>query len=120
MAWKLATQIIAAADGGWTYPSLPNPLNPIARRRSRSISQSTPTHEMARCPFCNRVLADAWVKKAGSTLMGKTGKRKARSSEIASAAANARWTVHRELSAAKEEIALLREQVKKRAKRFPT
>jgi hypothetical protein len=45
---------------------------------------------MARCPHCNAVLADNWIKAMGASLMGKSGGRnKARST--ASAAARARW-----------------------------
>jgi hypothetical protein len=45
---------------------------------------------MARCPFCDRVLDDAWVKKAGATLMGRaSGASKARTNS--KAAADKRW-----------------------------
>ena len=47
---------------------------------------------MARCPFCDHVLEDNWLKKMGATLMGKaSGKSKARSREMTQAAANKRW-----------------------------
>lgn len=45
---------------------------------------------MARCPKCGEILDDAWVKKAGATLMGKSGgANKARNN--AQAAAKKRW-----------------------------
>jgi hypothetical protein len=28
---------------------------------------------IARCPFCNEILDDAWVKSQGASLMGKEG-----------------------------------------------
>lgn len=66
---------------------------------------------MARCPFCNEILEDDWVKKIGATLMGKTsGERKARGT--ASAAATKRWTLHDDLQKARDENLRLREQLK--------
>ena len=47
---------------------------------------------MARCPYCDHVLSDEWLKSTGATLMGKTsGENKARSREAAAASANERW-----------------------------
>jgi hypothetical protein len=47
---------------------------------------------MARCPFCDEILSDDWVRKQGASLMGKkSGENKARTSEIAAAAATQRW-----------------------------
>jgi hypothetical protein len=52
---------------------------------------------MAKCPMCGEVLEDAWVKKAGATLMGKSSSpgSKARSREAASSAARKRWKKER-------------------------
>jgi hypothetical protein len=45
---------------------------------------------MARCPYCDHILEDTWVKKIGASLMGKAGgANKARPS--ARAAAKKRW-----------------------------
>jgi hypothetical protein len=69
---------------------------------------------MARCPFCNEILSDAWLKKMGATLMGKaSGESKARSSEVTSAAASKRWNMHDELLNTQAENQLLREQLQK-------
>ena len=47
---------------------------------------------MSKCPYCDHILPDVWLKKIGATLMGKTsGENKARSTESASGAANQRW-----------------------------
>jgi hypothetical protein len=46
---------------------------------------------MAKCPFCHRILSDAWVKKEGASLMGKSAKGKAKRRKNASEAANTRW-----------------------------
>jgi hypothetical protein len=47
---------------------------------------------MARCPFCNEILEDAWLKKMGATLMGKaSGESKARGHGPMKAAAKKRW-----------------------------
>lgn len=47
---------------------------------------------MARCPFCNEILEDSWLKKMGASLMGKaSGVVKARSREVTSAGAKKRW-----------------------------
>jgi hypothetical protein len=47
---------------------------------------------MARCYHCGKVLDDAWLKRQGAALMGKTrGEAKARSPEVARKAALARW-----------------------------
>src|SRR4029077_1777885 len=102
MVWKWATLTGSAEDFAWTYPSLPNPLNQPTTRRSKSICrwQSIPTLKMAKCPYCDHILEDEWLKKVGATLMGKTGgAAKARPS--ARAAAKKRWK-------------------KARAKEFPT
>jgi hypothetical protein len=59
---------------------------------------------MARCPFCNEILSDAWVKKTGAALMGKEGGiNKARSRTVASNAGKQRW-----------------KKAKKKAPEFPT
>ncbi len=51
---------------------------------------------MSRCPFCNKILPDEWVKGQGAALMGKSGgPAKARRSEVASAAAQIGWTKRR-------------------------
>jgi hypothetical protein len=51
---------------------------------------------MSRCPFCDTILPDAWVKKQGATLMGKaSGQAKARSSAKARAAAEIGWKKRR-------------------------
>lgn len=48
---------------------------------------------MARCPKCQAILPDEWVKSQGAALMGRSkGKAKARRSEIARAAAERRWS----------------------------
>jgi hypothetical protein len=45
---------------------------------------------MPKCPFCGRVLADAWIQRQGASLMGKArGPSKARAN--ASQAAHTRW-----------------------------
>jgi hypothetical protein len=47
---------------------------------------------MAKCPYCNHVLEDFWLKKMGASLMGKSsGASKARSRAVTSAAAKKRW-----------------------------
>jgi hypothetical protein len=47
---------------------------------------------MSRCPFCDTILPDDWVKQQGAALMGKMGgPTKARSSESARAAARIGW-----------------------------
>jgi len=48
---------------------------------------------MARCPHCHKILSDAWVRKHGASLLGKTGG-KAKARNNASAAANKRWKDH--------------------------
>jgi hypothetical protein len=48
---------------------------------------------MARCPFCNSILPDEWLKSSAASLMGKArGLNKARTSEQAREVANARWS----------------------------
>jgi hypothetical protein len=45
-----------------------------------------------RCPHCDGILSDDWVKKAGATLMGRaSGASKARASKQMKAAAKVRW-----------------------------
>jgi len=46
---------------------------------------------MARCPKCNEVLPDEWVKKEGASLMGKAAKGKSKRRRNAKAAARERW-----------------------------
>ena len=47
---------------------------------------------MSRCPHCNEILSDDWVKRQGASLMGKKGGAvKARDYEQASNAARVRW-----------------------------
>ena len=66
-----------------------------------------------RCPYCDHVLEDAWVKKMGAALMGKaSGEAKSRGSAVARGAAKKRW----EVADLRAEIARLRAQVKKRPK----
>jgi hypothetical protein len=44
------------------------------------------------CYHCGEILSDDWVKRQGAALMGMAGgKRKARSTEVAHAAASKRW-----------------------------
>jgi hypothetical protein len=50
---------------------------------------------MARCPHCNEVISDKWIRKNGASLMGKAGGR-AKARNNASAAAKARWARARE------------------------
>lgn len=52
---------------------------------------------MARCPHCNKILPDVWLKKMGASLMGKTsGASKARPHAVTSAAAKKRWKKEKE------------------------
>ncbi len=45
-----------------------------------------------RCPHCDHILSDEWLKKVGASLMGKKGgAAKARSREQTQAAARSRW-----------------------------
>lgn len=55
---------------------------------------------MARCPNCDCVLSDEWIKSEGASLMGKTakGRRKRRTKELAQAAAEKRWKKRRKLN----------------------
>jgi hypothetical protein len=48
---------------------------------------------MSKCYHCGKVLKDAWIIKEGARLMGKklTGSGKARTTEQARKAAQARW-----------------------------
>jgi hypothetical protein len=46
---------------------------------------------MAKCPFGHRILSDAWVKKEGASLMGKSAKGKAKRRKNAQEAARMRW-----------------------------
>lgn len=63
---------------------------------------------MAKCPFCNHILEDVWLKKIGATLMGKaSGVSKARSN--ASSAADERWTQER-----KRELRLAARKAKRK------
>lgn len=68
-----------------------------------------------RCPHCDKILNDAWVKRAGATLMGMAaaGKSKARSSEQAAYASNIRWSKEREK---KEQLATAAKKRKNRKK----
>jgi hypothetical protein len=79
---------------------------------------------MARCPFCDHILEDDWLKKMGAALMGKaSGAAKARSTEMTSSAAKKRWNLHDELLNTQAENQLLREQLEKaqkKKKKFPT
>jgi hypothetical protein len=48
---------------------------------------------LARCPHCDKVLSDDWIRENGASLLGRAGGRaKARNAEQARAAAQARWT----------------------------
>ena len=44
-----------------------------------------------RCPHCNEILSDDWVKRQGASIMGRSSKRKGRSTEVARANALKRW-----------------------------
>ena len=47
---------------------------------------------MSRCPYCDKILPDNWLKAQGAALMGKaSGQAKARSSETARIAAEIGW-----------------------------
>jgi len=45
---------------------------------------------MARCPYCDHVLSDNWIRKNGASLLGKSGG-KAKARNNASDAARVRW-----------------------------
>lgn len=47
---------------------------------------------MARCPKCDAVLSDEWIKSEGASLMGKAAKGKAKKRKTAQEAARKRWT----------------------------
>ena len=56
---------------------------------------------MTRCPHCRKVLDQAWLRREAFRAMGRVGgKSKARSSELASKAAHARWDKQRNAAAA--------------------
>jgi hypothetical protein len=58
---------------------------------------------MAKCYHCGKVLNDAWLKRVGAALMGKTkGIAKARSSELARKAALKRWQPEEPIPGAKK------------------
>jgi len=57
------------------------------------VTNDREDHILARCPFCNEILPDKWLKKNGASLLGKSGG-KAKARNNASAAANARWKKH--------------------------
>lgn len=69
-----------------------------------------------RCPFCDEILEDAWVKKMGASLMGRSGRgeSKVRSSATTSNGATKRWKRQDELDSAQAEVERLREQLKKK------
>jgi hypothetical protein len=46
---------------------------------------------MAKCPFCQQILSDDWVKKEGASLMGKSAKGRSKRRKNASDAARQRW-----------------------------
>jgi hypothetical protein len=46
---------------------------------------------MAKCPHCNKILSDEWVKKEGASLMGKSAKGKSKRRKNAQEAARLRW-----------------------------
>jgi hypothetical protein len=49
-----------------------------------------------KCPFCNHILEDSWLKRVGASLMGRSsGEAKARSRDQASAASRVRWDEER-------------------------
>jgi hypothetical protein len=53
---------------------------------------------MARCPHCDHILNDDWLRKVGASLMGKKGgscKRRATSGKVA---AQARWAKKKQLT----------------------
>lgn len=68
-----------------------------------------------RCPHCDKILSDAWVKRAGATLMGMAaaGKSKARPRGVAQAAAKKRGALYKELANAKTQNERLRKQLQK-------
>jgi hypothetical protein len=64
---------------------------------------------MSRCPFCNHILEDKWLKKQGASLMGKaSGEAKARTRDQASAASRVRWDQEREKKKEEQEFTKLR------------
>jgi hypothetical protein len=69
-----------------------------------------------RCPFCDAILDDDWVKKAGASVMGRVGRgeAKARSSKITSDGAIKRWSLQDKLDAAEAENERLRKQLRKK------
>jgi predicted phage gp36 major capsid-like protein len=68
-----------------------------------------------KCPFCDHILEDAWVKKMGASLMGKaSGESKARGHSVTSQAAAKRWSMRDQLLKAEAENKRLREQMKKK------
>jgi hypothetical protein len=72
-----------------------------------------------RCPFCDEVLEETWVKKMGASLMGRSGRgeSKVRSSATTSDGAIKRWKRQDELDNAQAEVGRLREQLKKKKKK---
>jgi hypothetical protein len=46
---------------------------------------------MARCPWCQKILNDDWLKREGASLMGKAAKGKAKRRRNALEAAQKRW-----------------------------
>jgi hypothetical protein len=47
---------------------------------------------MARCPHCNKILSDDWLRHVGASLMGKVGGASKRRRTSGKVAADARWS----------------------------
>jgi hypothetical protein len=91
---------------------------------------------MSRCPYCNHILKDEWLRSHGAAALGRAGgPAKARGAKQASDAAKERWRSERQWEKAldiadpqskamldkasiEESVRLSRESVKKRKKRL--
>jgi hypothetical protein len=51
-----------------------------------------------RCPHCNHILSDAWLRKVGASLMGKVGGSVKRRRTSGKVAAQARWAKKKQLT----------------------
>lgn len=72
-------------------------LEVISRNVSHLKTTISPEFAIAECPHCKKVLGEEWLKRAGASLMGKSGGRsKARGGTAMSAAAKKRWAKVRE------------------------
>lgn len=56
---------------------------------------------MARCPHCDHILSDEWLRHVGASLMGKKGGACKRRVTSGSIAANARWAKKKQLTKSK-------------------